>query len=110
MRVITVTGGFSGSVVVDLADSLRQLVGVTFRLGLAPVGQDDPPPVDSPTWSAATADPQTAAAATVSLVVDGTTATGHYNLAVDVIDGADHEVAWVMDSRNRRLRALVAVT
>lgn len=109
-RTITVTGGFSGSVVVDVADSLKTLEGATFRLALTSVGQDDPPPYDSPTWLAATATGLTAGAVTVSRVVDSATPTGYYNLALDIVEGGNHEVEWVTDRTNRRRRALVNVT
>ena len=107
LRTITVTGGFSSAVVVDIADSLKQLGSASFRMVLVPVGQDDPPPVDSPTWTdaGATASASTAA---VSLAVNGTTATGNYNVAVDVVAGGQHEVVWICDRQGRRV--LVVVT
>jgi hypothetical protein len=107
VRTITVTGGFSSAVIVDVADRMKQLAGATFRAALVPVGQDDPPPVDSPTWKDATAT-QTAAAAVVSFPVDGTTATGNYNVAIDVVGGGRHENVWITDRRDKRV--LVVVT
>ena len=108
-RTITVTGGFSGSVVVDLTDSLQQLATSTFRLALCPVGQDDPPVVDSPTWKTATGS-QAAGAASVSALIDGTTAVGHYNIAYDIVTDGRHEAGWALDRSFKRRRALVVVT
>lgn len=108
-RTITVTGGFTGSAVVDLTDSLKQLATATFRLALVPVGADDPPPVDSPTWVTATGT-QTTGSATMAIPVDGTTALGSYNLAYDVVQDGRHEANWAMDRTNRTRRALVVVT
>lgn len=107
-RTITVTGGFTGAVVLDLSDSLKQLTYATFRIALCPVGQDDPPPIDSPTWMTATAT-QTAGQATVSAVVDGTTTTGGYNAAVDVVKDNNHEAVWAVEPGSQR-RALVVIT
>ena len=107
-RTITVTGGFTGAVVLDLTDSLKQLAFATFRVALTEVGQDDPPPVDSGTWKAATAT-QTAGSAVVSVPVDGTTAVGGYNAAIDVITDGRHEVVWAAERGTKR-RALVVVT
>lgn len=109
-RTITVTGGFSGSVVVDLADSTKQLAYATFNMVLCPVGDDDPPPIGTPTWKTATASPQAAAAATLSMPIDGTTATGQYNIAVDIIADGRHEAVWVADRSNPDARALVVIT
>ena len=108
-RTITVTGGFSGSAVIDLTDSLKQLATATFRLALVPVGSDDPPPVDSPTWVVATGT-QTTGTATMAIPVDGTQALGQYNLAYDVITDGRHEANWAMDRSVRGRRALVVVT
>lgn len=109
-RTITVTGGFSGSAVVDVTDSLKQLADSTFRMALCPVGQDDPPSVSSIEWESATATNQTASTATVSIPVDDTTPVGHYNMALDVVADGRHEAAWVADRRNPAQRALVIVT
>ena len=109
-RTITVTGGFSGSVVIDLTDSTKQLAFATFRAVLVPAVEDDPPPIDSPTWEVATANPQTSSSATLSIPVDGTTATGHYNVAVDIVADGRHEAVWVADKKNPDARALVIVT
>lgn len=109
-RTITVTGGFSGVVTVDLEDSLKQLAGASFRLSLAPVGQDDPPVSDSPLWRDATVQAQTAKAATASATIDATTATGYYNLSYDIVTGSRHEAGWVTDRRSPGRRALVVVT
>ena len=108
-RTITVTGGFSGSVVLDLTDSLKQLDDATFRIALTDVGQDDPPPVDSPTWQTAGAT-QTAGAATVSIPIDGTTPLGAYNAALDVVRDGQHEVVWALDRSGSNRRALVVIT
>lgn len=107
-RTITVTGGFTGAVVLDVSDSLKQLSDVTFRIALCPVGQDDPPPIDSGTWKDAAAT-QTAGSATVSAVVDGTTATGGYNAAIDVVKDNNHEAVWAVEPGSQR-RALVVIT
>jgi len=109
-RTITVTGGFSGSVVVDLTDTTKQLAYATFKMVLCPIADDDPPPVDTPTWKTATAAPQTASSATLSLPIDGTTAVGQYNIAVDIVADGRHEAVWVADKSNPDARALVIVT
>lgn len=108
-RTITVSGGFSGTVVFDLADTLKQLQGSTFSVALTEVGADDPPPVADASWSAATA-VVSSGTATVSLVVDDETPTGQYNAVLDVQRDGRHEAVWAMDRRDRRRRALVIVT
>ena len=107
-RTITVTGGFSGAVVLDLTDSLNQLSGATFKIALTEVGQDDPPPSDSPTWKAATAT-VSGKSAVLTTVIDGTTAVGHYNAAIDVLKDGRHEAVWAAERGSSR-RALVVVT
>jgi hypothetical protein len=109
-RTITVTGGFSGAVTCDVVDSLKQLLTATFNLCLVPVGNDDPPPVGTGTWGPATATNHTAGSVTLSRLIDGTTATGNYNLAYDVVRDGRHETEWAMDRTNRSRRALVVVT
>lgn len=106
-RTITVTGGFTSAITVDIADSLKQLDGASFRVALVPTGQDDPPPVDSPSWIDASAS-STPGTAAVSAAVNGTTAVGYYNVAVDVVEGGNHEVVWIADRRGQRV--LVVVT
>lgn len=108
-RTITVTGGFSGAVTFDITDTLKQLTYATFRVALTEVGQDDPPPVDSPSWLAATAT-QSAGSATVSALVEGITPVGNYNAVIDVVSDGRHEVTWALDRSNRNRRALVVVT
>jgi hypothetical protein len=109
-RTITVTGGFSGAVTCDVADSLKQLLTATFNICLVPVGNDDPPPVGTATWGAATATNHTAGSVTLSRLIDGTTATGNYNLAYDVVLDGQHETGWAMDRGAKTRRALVVVT
>lgn len=109
-RVITVTGGFTGTAVVDLTDSLKGLSGAAFKMALAPVGQDDPPDVNDPAWVDGLGGTPGADKATVGIPVDDNTPVGYYNVALDVVAGGRHEVVWVMDRRNRRSRALVYVT
>jgi hypothetical protein len=109
-RTITVTGGFSGAVTTDVTDSLKQLLTATFNICLVPVGNDDPPPVGTATWGAATATNHTAGSVTLSKLVDGTTATGSYNLAYDVVKDGQHETGWAMDRSAKTRRALVVVT
>lgn len=108
-RTITVTGGFSGSVTVDLTDSLGQLADASLKIALTPVGQDDPPAVGNAAWKTASGT-QSASRATVSAVVDASQPVGDYNIAYDVEAGGQHEGGWVMDRRNPRARALVVVT
>lgn len=110
MRVITVTGGFSGTAVVDLTDSLKGLDGASYKLALTPAGQDDPPPVGSASWFDGVDATGDTGKATVGLPVGNATPVGYYNLALDVVLGGRHEAVWVMDRRNRRSRALVYVT
>ena len=107
-RTVIVTGGFSGALTVDVVDTLKQLTYATFRLALAPAGQDDPPPVDSPIWLAGTAS-QMPGSATVSAAVNGTTSVGYYNLAVDIVLDGTHQAEWVLEPGTKR-RALVVVT
>jgi hypothetical protein len=108
MRTITVTGGFTGALVFDLRDGLRSLGDAEFRVALAPVGQDDPPPFDTPTWMEATAT-QTAGSAVVTAVIDSSAAVGYYYAALDIVQDGRHEVAWATDRGTRR-RSLVCVT
>lgn len=107
-RTITVTGGFTGAIVVDLRDSLKNLDDASFRIALTPVGQDDPPPYDAPSWLSADA-VQAAGSAVVTAVIDGTTAVGYYNAVVDVVLDGRHEAVWSTDRGTRR-RALVVIT
>ena len=109
MRTITVTGGFSGTATVDLVDSLQQLATATFKMALAPAGQDDPPIAADAAWKNAVVTNQTAGAATVSLAVDDTQPVGSYHVAVDVILDGRHEAIWATDRRSRA-RSLVVVT
>ena len=104
---ITVTGGFTGSVTADLADSLKQLATATFKMALVPAGSDDPPAVGNAAWKHATAT-QTDSTATVSLAIDDTFSVGAYNLAIDIVSSGRHENAWAVDRRGRR--SLVVVT
>lgn len=109
-RTITVTGGFTGAVTCDVVDSLKQLLSATFNLCLVPVGNDDPPPVGTAAWGAATATNHTAGSVTLSKLIDGTTATGSYNLAYDVVRDGQHETGWAVDRSAKTRRALVVVT
>lgn len=106
-RTITVTGGFSGSAVVDLTDNLKQLSFATFAMALAPVGAANPPAVGNAAWKSIPAVP-TASAATLPLLVDDAVTPGTYQLAVDVQQDGRHEIAWVKDRQGKR--ALVVVT
>ena len=107
-RTIVVTGGFSGAVVVDLQDSLRELEDSTFRLALVPVGQSNPPDRSSMLWRDAQVIGATDERASISTSVDSDTSLGTYNLAVDVVTNGKHEAVWVKGKLVQR-RALVSV-
>ena len=106
-RTVTVTGGFSGSAVIDLTDSLGQLVDSTFAVALTDVGAVVPPPVGDAAWSVVGATP-TDKAATFALTVENTVAPGTYHAAIDVRKDGRHEIVWATDRRGRR--ALLVVT
>lgn len=106
----TVEGQPSIDLQLPVTDSLKQLLTATFNLCLVPVGADDPPPVGTATWGAATATNHTAGSVTLSKLIDGTTATGSYNLAYDVVRDGQHETGWAMDRTSKTRRALVVVT
>ena len=106
-RTVTVTGGFSGSAVIDLTDSLGQLSFATFAVALTDVGAILPPEVGHASWSAISAVPA-AGTVTLPVLVSDLTPPGSYNVAVDVMQDGRHEIAWVKDRRGHR--ALVVVT
>ena len=107
-RTIVVSGGFSGSVVVDLQDGLRNLEGAQYRLALVPSGQGTPPDAASLLWRDAEVLGGSDGTATLTVPVDSTTPVGTYNLALDVVANGRHEVVWVTGRMVRR-RATVAV-
>lgn len=107
IRTITVTGGFSSALTLDVVDRQKLLTGAGFRVALVPVGAEDPPPVDSPTWAEGTAE-LTAGTAAVSVPVEGNTAVGLYNVAVDVVAGGRHEIVWVTGRRDARVLVEIA--
>lgn len=108
MRTITVTGGFSGTAVVDLVDSLAALAGSVFKYALVPQGTDDPPVVGHADWKDPTGTP-TAKRATLGALVDDDYPEGYYNLAIDVVKDGRHEVVWATDRPGSTRRALISV-
>ena len=110
MRTIHITGGFSGTAVLDLSDTRAELVGATFKACLQPEGTATPPAVGHASWLIPTVDTQSDADAVIAHLVDNTTAAGHYNLALDVFVGGRHELVWARDADNPERRALVHVT
>ena len=108
-KVIAVGGGFSGVVVIDLVDSLKQLGDSAFSVALTPVGQSDPPNTSALVWQGVPASPA-AGSVVLSFPIEDTVTPGVYNVAVDVQRAGRHEVVWVMDPSRRGRRALVVLT
>lgn len=101
MKTITVTGGFSGTAVADLTDSLNELGSATVRAALVePDGVA--PAVGDSAWVAVLG-----SGGERALEVTDEIDPGVYNLAFDVETDGDHELVWATERNGRR--ALVRV-
>jgi hypothetical protein len=107
MRTIDVTGGFSGSAVVDLSDTLASLTEATIRTALVVEGGSRPP-AGSPSWTNPDVDPGSRRA-TISTLVDGAVAPGRYNLAIEIVQDGRYETMWAADQKRRNRRAVIEV-
>jgi hypothetical protein len=110
MRTIHVSGGFTGTAVLDLADSRAELDGATFKACLRPEGTATPPPVDDVLWLTPTVDSQDDAGAVIAKMVDNATPAGYYNLALDILVEGRHETVWAVDPEDTDRRALIRIT
>lgn len=103
------TGGFTGTAVLDLADTHAQLEGATFKACLRPDGTETPPAVGHALWQTPTVPTQGNAAAVIAQLVDTTTLPGYYNLALDILVEGRHELVWASDPDEPGRRALIRV-
>lgn len=109
MRRVTVSGGFTGVIIADLADTLAELDQSTYKMALVPEG-DPEPPVGDPAWVTPTGTLFPSAATLAMLVTEATPHPAHYHVAVDIVSASGrHEVSWQMDEEKPTQRALVYI-
>lgn len=101
MRTVYVTNGYGpDTVVVDVPGT--DLTGATLHLALAPEAQDAPPAVSDLAWRPVAA----AEDRSLTLVVDSTTAPGHYHVWLQITIGSATLPFRVLDVDGRPLHVL----